>query len=130
MKKLSSLITALGYFLTAKIAFAQVGNINLGNTQSNFGINADTGVDKIITNAITIVFIVAAVLVLAMLIWGGIEWVLSGGDKEKVGNARKRIIASLIGLVIIALAYVILQVVGGIVGFNVLQNLTIPALDT
>ena len=53
-----------------------------------------------------------------MLIWGGIEWVLSAGDKEKVANARKRIIASLVGLVIIALAYFILKIVGPIFAFD------------
>lgn len=107
-----------------------VGTINLGGAQGEFGINpTDTGVNTLISNAITIVFIVAAVLVLIMLIWGGIEWVLSGGDKEKVANARKRIISALIGMAIIALAFFIVSIVGGIFGFNVLKDLKIPTLD-
>lgn len=117
-------------------AFAQdevepdtVGNINLGGAQGTFGINTDTGINTLITNAITIVFIVAAVLVLIMLIWGGIEWVISGGDKEKVANARKRIISALVGMAIIALAFFIVKVVGGIFGFDVLSDLEIPTLE-
>lgn len=106
-----------------------VDTIKLGGAQGDFGISAETGVNQLITNAITIVFIIAAILVLIMLIWGGIEWVVSGGDKEKVANARKRIVASLVGMAVIALAFVIVTVVGQVLGFNVLNDLVIPTLE-
>ncbi len=105
--------------------------INLGQTQGNKGIPANTtSLQTILTNAITLIFTVAAILVLAMLIWGAVEWVLSGGDKEKVANARKRVTNALIGLAIIALIFVIVRVVGQIVGFHILNNLQIPSLNT
>ncbi len=136
MKKFAILSTLGAYLLTPLRVFAQengdetvVDTINLGPAQGEFGIGAGTSLNVIISNAITVVFVVAAILVLIMLIWGGIEWVLSGGDKEKVANARKRIIASLVGMALIALAFLIVRVVGEIFGFNVLGNLTIPALD-
>ncbi|MBI3485846.1 hypothetical protein HY025_02770 [Candidatus Daviesbacteria bacterium] len=129
MKKLAALLTSFGYLIFSKLAFAQnpVENIDIGNTQGA-GIQANTSVGTLLGNSITLIFTVSAILVLAMLIWGGIEWVLSGGDKEKVANARKRIIGALIGLAIIALSFLIVRVVGQIVGFNILTNLTIPTL--
>ncbi len=138
IKKLFLLIaTSLLILFSPVAAFAQpeenepdtVGNINLGGAQGEFGISTTTPINTLISNAITIVFIVAAVLVLIMLIWGGIEWVLSGGDKEKVANARKRIISALVGMAIIALAFFIVRIVGGIFGFDVLSNLQIPTLE-
>lgn len=90
--------------------------------------NAETLVGNIIGNAIIIVFTVAAVAVLAMVLWGAVEWIFSGGDKEKVGNARKRITYALIGLVLIALTFVILTIVGEILEFDVLKGLRIPSL--
>lgn len=132
LKRLSALIATAGYLFSSTVALAagkQVDSINLSDTQKGHGIIANTGLNTLLGNSLTVVFAVAAILVLAMLIWGGVEWVLSGGDKEKVGNARKRIISSLLGLVVIALAYVILKVVGGIFGFDVLSNFVIPSLD-
>lgn len=134
IKKFLLLISALLFLSLSPLnAFAQdednVGTINLGGAQGEFGVSTDTTINQLITNAITIIFIIAAVLVLIMLIWGGIEWVLSGGDKEKVANARKRIISALIGMAIIALAFFIVTIVGQILGFNVLNDLTIPTLE-
>lgn len=130
-KKLSLIATSIVYFLSAKLAIAQTVNdtISLNNVQQNFGIGSNTPLGTIVKNSVTLIFTIAAVLVLAMLIWGGIEWVLSGGDKEKVANARKRIIGSLIGMAIVALAFLIVRVIGGIVGFDILTNLQVPSLN-
>ena len=133
MKRLLLAVSSVGYLFSTQIVSAASsevgGSVNLGSTQGGLGIAAGTQLSTIISNAVTIVFSIAALLVLAMLIWGGIEWVLSGGDKEKVANARKRIIASLVGLALIALAYLIVTVIGGIFNFNVLGNLRLPSLD-
>lgn len=102
------------------------------NQPTNYGIQAKKDVGPltttVLTNSVTIIFTVAAVLLIAMLTWGALEWVLSGGDKEAVGSARKRITNALIGLVILGVTFVIARVIGTIVGFNPLQNLPIPSL--
>src|SRR5581483_9188951 len=38
-----------------------------------------------------IMFIAAVLVALFFLVWGGIQWILSGGEKGKVDNARKLI---------------------------------------
>lgn len=94
------------------------------------GETADSLLQTIITNAITVIFAIAGILVIVFLIWGAIDWIISGGDKEKVGNARKKITSALIGLAILAFVFVIAAVLGGIVGFNPLreEGLPIPSL--
>jgi hypothetical protein len=42
---------------------------------------------------------------------GGFEWMTAGGNEEKTTEARKRIIAGVIGLAIILSAYAIAQFV-------------------
>ncbi len=81
-------------------------------------------------NLITIVFIISTLLALVYLIWGGIKWVLSGGDKTKVDAARAAIVAAIVGLIIIFLSYFILNVVVGIFvpGFNI-QSVTLPTIN-
>lgn len=103
--------------------------IDLSAVQQDKGIAAGTPLNVLIGNIFTIVFAVAAVLVLAYLIYGAFKWITSGGDKEGTAGARKYIINALVGLAVLALAFVIVRVVGQIVGFNVLESFTLPKLS-
>lgn len=78
-----------------------------------------------ITNTLTIAFAVGILIVLVMLIWGAFEWITSGGDKEHVGNARNRIINSLIGLAVLAVTFALARVAAQFLGFN-LDSISIP----
>lgn len=62
---------------------------------------------------IILILTIAVVLSLILLIIGGIQWSTSGGDKEKITSARGRIIAAIIGLLIVFLAWAIYGVLGG-----------------
>ena len=92
------------------------------------GVNAKTPLQTIITNAITIVFTVASLLVLVYLIWGSFKWIISGGDKESLKSAKGMITHALIGMGMLALSFVILRVVGGLLGID-FGNLILPPLD-
>ncbi len=76
---------------------------------------------------VTIGFIVAVLIALGFLIWGGIKWITSGGDKGGVEAARNQIIAAVIGLVIVFLAFFILNLVLGLFGLSIF-NLELPTL--
>ncbi len=84
-------------------------------------------VGSIIQSAVTIILIIAVVIALFFLIWGGVRWITSGGDKGKVEGARNTIVAAIIGLIIAFLAYFILQVVLGFFGLS-LTTLELPKL--
>ena len=60
-----------------------------------------------IVNLINAALVGAAILCLAFIIWGGIDWVMSGGDKAKYEEARNKITAALIGLAVTALAWLL-----------------------
>lgn len=53
------------------------------------------------------VYIIAGILAVIMIIWAGLQYILSNGDSGKTATARKNITYSLVGLVIIILAYAI-----------------------
>lgn len=126
MKKFAPIATAAVTYLTlASTAFAQ---INLTPGRPAQGINPGTDPRIIITNAITIVFVVAVLAVLVFLIWGAFKWITSGGDKEAIKGARGMIVNALIGLAVLALAFVIARVVGAVLGID-FANLTLPRLD-
>lgn len=70
----------------------------------------------VIRNGLVILFIVAVVLSLVFIIWGGISWTTSGGDKEALQKARKKITFAIIGLIVTLLAFLIINFIGGFFG--------------
>ena len=79
---------------------------------------------------LTAVFVIAILLALAWLIYGGIRWILSQGDKGKVDSARQHIIAALIGLIIVFLAYFLINIVTQLFFHkNISQITNIPTIN-
>ncbi len=89
------------------------GQITPPDAVSKIGIGA-AGISTFLSNSITLLYVVATIAVVFMVVWGAFEWIVSGGEKEKVASARKRITYALIGLVLLSLSFLILKVVGDI----------------
>ncbi|MFH1832785.1 MAG: hypothetical protein ABH816_01275 [Candidatus Levyibacteriota bacterium] len=81
----------------------------------------------IIGKIIVLLLIVAVVVSLFFLIYGGIKWIISGGDKTAVEGARNHIVAAIVGLMIALLSFFVLNFVGRFFGVD-LSNLNIPTL--
>jgi len=61
----------------------------------------------------------AATVAVLMVIIGGIQYMVSGGNEEKVATARKTIQWSLIGLIVILASWGLLQALLGILGITI-----------
>lgn len=90
--------------------------------------NAGTGVftttttiPGLISWAISMLFVIAAVIFFFMLLIGGLKWILSGGDKAQTEAARNQITAALIGLIIVFGAYAISRLITTVFGIDVLN---------
>lgn len=123
IKKLG-VLTVLSPFFTPTIALAQ--NITISEPSSGF-----RSIGQAISNLLTISFVIALIIVLAMLIWGAFEWITSGGDKEAVGKARTRIINALIGFAVLAIAFALFRLAGQFLGIQGIPDagqiiLTVP----
>ncbi len=81
----------------------------------------------IVATLIQVVFVIGVIIALGFLIFGGIQWIMSGGDSKKVDASRQMIVAALIGLAIMFLSFFILNILLGFFGIN-LTNLTLPTL--
>ncbi|MCL5434774.1 MAG: hypothetical protein M1405_00055 [Patescibacteria group bacterium] len=69
----------------------------------------------IIQVALTILFVLADVAALAFVIFAGIQWTMSGGDKQKIQSARNRLIYSIVGLIVISASFFIIQIVSTLI---------------
>jgi len=115
-KALATIGSAISYLAVAGTAFAQIGGVEA----------PDSGIKDIpaaISNGINIVLIIAGIIVFVYLVWAGLQWMTSGGDKGKVEEARSRITAALVGLAIVAAAYALSVVINN---FFIGENDTSP----
>lgn len=97
----------------ASVAHAQINDIEI---ERSAGFAGDIG--SLFNAVLSFVMVIAALLVFFYLIMGGIDWITSGGDKGKTESARNKITAAVIGLIILAASYAILQLVLNFLGFS------------
>lgn len=119
--------TASIMLMNAPKAFAQEGR-DIGTIKPVFDPTPVGGFAGILQFVINAFFFIAIVAALVYLLWGGLNWILSGGDKEKIESARSRIIAAIVGLVLVVLAYFILDFVLELIGLGGINNLCLPIL--
>ncbi len=103
--------------------------VNLQPQEGQFQGLGTLTIAGIISAAIKLTLVVAALVFFFMLVVGGIKWILSGGDKAQTEAARNQITAALVGLVIVFAAWAIVQLVQAFFGINIL-SLTIPTAKT
>ena len=82
--------------------------------------SSDGGFSIFFGNIVSSAMTVAAILVFGFLVWGGIEWITSGGDKSKMENARNKIVNAITGLVILSATTAIFMLVQQFLGIDVL----------
>lgn len=133
MRKSLGFISALSlYFGSSALALAQgISPVAITPIKGSL-INID--LNKIPQFIIQLLFAIGIIVVIAYLIYGGIKWVMSGGDKAAVEAARNHIVAAIVGLVIIVGAFLIINIVFTLLTgapfslFTAGQTITIPGL--
>ncbi len=71
---------------------------------------------NLITTALTILFVFGIALTIILLIYSGIQWVTSEGDKQKIQAARSRLIYTIVGFLIIIASFVIINTIVRLLG--------------
>ena len=91
-------------------ALGQLGLDKLGTILSN-----------IFQAVLTLALIIGGIVFLFMLIWGGYQFLTAGGDKEALGQARKRLISALVGLTILLCILLIIRLASQFFGINLIS---------
>lgn len=81
----------------------------------------------LIGNLVAAGIIIAGIMTFLYLVLGGIEWILSAGDKGGLQQARDRITNALIGLTIVVAAWAIITMASNFLGFP-FPDIPIPSL--
>lgn len=94
----------------------------------NFGANSPAGstsAGTLITSVLQILLLVAGSLAVVYLVIGGIKYVVSRGNEEKVESAKGTMSAAIIGLVVIIMSFAVITIIskaliqGGYIGTGV-----------
>jgi hypothetical protein len=106
----------------AQIRFSPTGGFigfgSLGQTPVGSGINS---LSMFLTATIGIVTLAAILLFVYEFITGAIGVITSGGDKNALEAAKKKITTALIGLVLMIIAIFILNLIGFFLGVPILN---------
>lgn len=126
MKKIKAILTTIGvlsFALLPAVGFAQLavaqdipGNLECGTELGAIGgdctpTGETTSVTDIVRKVINILSWVVGVISVIMIIIAGFKYVTSGGAEANVKGAKNTILYAIIGLVIVALAQVIVRFV-------------------
>ncbi|OGD84949.1 hypothetical protein A2165_02055 [Candidatus Curtissbacteria bacterium RBG_13_40_7] len=73
----------------------------------------------VIENIIKLLAPMAAIAFFVMLLWGGFQFLTSGGDPKSVAAARTTLTIAIIGVILVVAAWLILLLIENITGVDV-----------
>lgn len=77
------------------------------------------GFETLFSNVVGIVIGIAGIVLFFMLVLGGFRWATAGGEPKKAEMARKTLTSAVIGLVLVALAFLIIRTVENFTGATI-----------
>lgn len=119
LKALAASSSAVGMYLSAAVV-SSVRAAAVAEIQAPQGYATDIG--KLISFVLRVVLAIGALLVFGFLVMGGIEYITSGGEKGKTESARNKITAAIVGLIILAASWAILNLALSFLGLNSLTG--------
>lgn len=98
--------------------FSGIGTLGLQNARASeaFGVFGN-----FISASIGLITVIAIIWFVFIIVSGSLSIISSGGDKNSLESAKKRISAGVIGLVVLIASLFILDIIGKIFGFNALD---------
>ena len=76
--------------------------------QSRTEKNPITGTDGLLYKVSLVIAIISGIAAIIVIIVGGMQYVTSGGDSQKITSAKHTIVGAVIGLIVIVLAQTII----------------------
>ena len=107
----------------SKLLALQFSNITTpGGYQPGDGVaGASSALEKLISNVLVVLTIVASIAFTLYFLLGGLNWITAGGDKGKIEKAKGMMTNGAIGMIVIAVSYSIVWIVGKALGIDILN---------
>ena len=103
-----SIVALVSLFAFSPVALATAGDPYGTDPLTEVNLpQADEDIRVIIVRLINLALSFLGLVSVILILWGGFKWMTAGGNDEQVGEAKKIIIAAVIGLAIIISAWAI-----------------------
>jgi hypothetical protein len=100
---------------------SEIKNPALGDGLNSLLSSGGTGFfNKFIPSAIGLLFVFGSISFFFMFLWGAISWILSGGDKAHVENAKGRITNAILGFILMIGVFAIVKLIEAFFGIDIL----------
>jgi beta-lactamase regulating signal transducer with metallopeptidase domain len=122
--KLLSLATVLSVIIPLGFSSMAYAQVNLQNTVANQGCsgsqavntggscaNAQSGLTGLVTTILDVLSWIVGIVAVIMIIIAGFRYIVSGGESGGVQGAKNAILFAIVGIVIVAIAQIIVQFV-------------------
>lgn len=83
--------------------------------------SATSAFERLISNVLVVLTAVAGIAFALYFLLGGLNWITSGGDKTKIEKAKGMMTNGAIGIIVIAVSYAIVWIVGKALGIDILE---------
>ncbi len=97
----------------AALAQQSAGSFGLNEFNSNIALNTNQNLQVTIAKVINIILSFLGIVAVIIILIGGFKWMTAGGESEGIEEAKKIIMAGVIGLAIVLSSYAIAKFVLG-----------------
>lgn len=125
--KLFAFITSLFFLTYLSTSSIKAQDVTLIDLNSPFYNLQRLTMRDFVRVGVSLVFIFAGIVSFFYLLLGGVNWINAGGDKEAIEKSRRRIVQSIVGLVIVFSVYVITKIIEHVFQINLLAG-TLPMI--
>lgn len=72
----------------------------------------------IINKLIAFIFPLSGILLFFFLVWGGYDFLLSGGNPEKIKSGQAKMTSAVVGFILLAASYLVVRLIAMIFGLG------------
>ena len=104
-------IPAVTSFIFSSDVFAQVSAVKEGVqiATAESGVSSNLDMSTAVSKFVHLMLYTVGILAVIMLIFGGIKYVISGGDSKKVESAKATVLYALAGLIVALVSFVVVN---------------------
>lgn len=91
-------------------------------------LNTAKGFNLFFTNLVGSVITIAGMLLLGYFLYGAVQWLTSGGNSDKLEESKEIIRNALTGMMLVAITYFFVGLIGGVLGIQDVLSPSFPFL--
>ncbi len=130
LKQVQRIILIIGAsLLSSSPAFAQTttwSGVCIAGEGKGGDVATIQGLECLIANVFTVIISLIGLAAFLMFIIGSVQWLISGSSSDGTKKARDTFTYAVIGIVVALSAFIVLNLIAGFTGVNIIKEFIIP----